>query len=65
MLMNGKFAVYPVIEEEETTMPGEDGKEITVPVNIMSANPNQVEFDNLYLDMNGIVSIQQSCPHLD
>jgi hypothetical protein len=49
------FAVYPVQEEEDSKIPGEDGEYITVPVNMVHANPNGVEFDNLYLDMNGIV----------
>ena len=44
-----------MVEEEEATLPGEDGQDILVPVNISGPNPNDVEFDNLYLDMNGIV----------
>ena len=50
------FAVYPVVEEEEAKIPGEDGTEVAVPVDISGPNPNNTEFDNLYLDMNGIVS---------
>jgi len=44
-----------VEEEEDSKIPGENGEQITVPVNMVHANPNGVEFDNLYLDMNGIV----------
>ena len=43
--------VQPVIEEE----PRQIGDEV-IPIDASGRNPNGVEFDNLYLDMNGIVS---------
>lgn len=49
------YLVLPVIEEDEVKVPNEDGTEVSIPVNIANPNPNDVEFDNLYLDMNGIV----------
>ena len=58
-------SVAPVVEDEEATLPGEDGQDILVPVNISGPNPNGMEFDNLYLDMNGIVRFRsQSAPKL-
>ena len=49
-------AVNRVVEDEERTIPSADGEEVVVPVDITKPNPNGEEFDNLYLDMNGIVS---------
>jgi 5'-3' exoribonuclease 2 len=59
--------VLPVVEEEGVTVTNEDGKEITIPVNMADNNPNGMEYDSLYLDMNAIVSLIHHFPahHID
>ncbi|KAK0526265.1 5'-3' exoribonuclease 2 [Tilletia horrida] len=52
--------IESVVEEDPRTVPGAEGEEQELPIDMSKPNPNGIEFDCLYLDMNGIV---HPCTH--
>lgn len=52
--------ISPVIEDLPEVFENGDGSTTKVPIDARKENPNGEEFDNLYLDMNGIV---HPCSH--
>jgi len=44
------MVVVDAIEEESVVIDG-----VKIPVDTSEKNPNNIEYDNLYLDMNGII----------
>lgn len=50
LLAKYPLSVVEVLQEDTKSVNG-----VSVPIDSSRPNPNGVEFDNLYLDMNGIV----------
>ena len=46
---------YPKIVKDCIEEVPENVNDVEIPVNTSEPNPNGIEFDNLYLDMNGII----------
>lgn len=56
--------VTRVAEDKPIQSEDAEGTKYVIPVDILEANPNGFEMDNLYLDMNGIVSVYYKSTHL-